>query len=183
MKTATFKILISALIILVLQSCSDGSNDQNEQNSAQQSENNPEGPQARTAAVGSANIKSYSRPDGRSMAIDFENKVGTDEIKNLNFPKSLIIDKTHLQTILNELDSREGTGGMILYPVVNPENGQFSLAIAPAAFATDAEGNYSGGDIEVLYINIDGVPSVYEHISPCPTYCSTVESDLYTATD
>ncbi len=169
------KLLITALIIL-LSACSDSDRASDDRSSSPENEN--PSPQPQSAATPN-HIQAYSLSDGRDMADAFREEVGTSEMENIQFPKSLIIEKTHVLRLLQELDTAGGSGGLILYPVLEPGTGSFSLAVTVASFATDADGNYSSGDVSVIYPVIDGTPSVFESLVTCPNICGTIATDLY----
>ncbi len=118
------------------------------------------------------------RANGKEMAERLKQMKGTDAMKDLDIPRALVLEKEFALLLLRTLDSQGGSGGLILYPLINP-SGAFSLGVVAAKFPTDANGQMLGNELEVIYPkDASGSSFIYEYIRPVPPKVVTNNSDL-----
>ncbi len=166
------KTLYTLAATLLLFACSEP----REANQAAPNEGETQSPTAAMAMTNSGGHY-FHKQEGKNMAVNFRTAVQNGTLDTNNVPRSLMIEKKHIEFLLDALG--ENTGGILFYPAIDPTSNKMSLILTPAVFDVNAEGEYENGDISALYPIVNGNPSVLQHLMLCPTNCTLATSDLY----
>ncbi len=170
MKKTIYTLLLSGLMLV---SCGESPQSENPANQSPR----PRMAQSNAQPMTNASSHYFSKTEGASMATSFREALAAGTLKADSFPKSMFIEKKHIEFLLDALD--ENSGGIIFYPVIAPGSGHMSLALAPVTFDVDEAGDYTTSTISVLYPEVEGNPSVLERLIRCPDMCPSSTTDLY----